>query len=123
MFQQVAVGAEHIFWRARIQPNIYVLRAHLEAAFEHDVDRIGQEIFALKLDAALHLLFNGCQQVFGALEVIKADHRQVVIHFFWLFYQPSHPAILPNRRHPKAARVGHRLDPDNCLGLLVPQER
>ena len=46
--------------------------------FDHQRDRIGQEVFALQHDLTFDLFIDGFQKFFSALEIITADHREIV---------------------------------------------
>ncbi len=108
-FQQVAVGLQRGADGAGVEPGLDLLDADMRAALQHDVDGIDQEELVLQLDIALHLFFDGAQQIFAALEIIAADQRQIIFHVLGLFNEARHPAIWLTSATPKRRGSGTAL--------------
>ena len=119
MLEHVDVGFEGGFNRAGVQPDIHFFGAHLRAMFEHDVDGIGQEIFALELYIALDLLIDGGHQRFTLFEVVAANQHQVVFHALGFFDQAGNAPGPVHFGHPEPARIGNRLDPGDSVHGFV----
>ena len=121
--EEIGVGLDHFGRDSGIQPDLDLLGPHLQPLFDHDIDRIGQEVLVFEADPPVHLGFYRPDQMQTVCKIIEANDRQVVFNRGGFFDQPRDPAVRPDLGDAKPAGVGDGLYPGHRIRFFGAQKR
>ena len=104
-FQHVAIGLQKRIRGATILPNVDRACLELFTRLDHQLERIGQEIFPLRLNIFGHQPLDGGEKGGVIFQIIDADHRLIGNEVFGLLDETLNQILSVGYHHAETARV------------------